>query len=277
MKYKFGNKRISNETIKIYGGINVNKDYSKKDLNPNFKNLYETNFFEDVNVELKGNILRINLKEYPIINKLIITGEKSNKYKDQIKKLINLKEKGSLIKSNLSKDLEIIKKLYSSRGFNSSKIEAKLNKIDETKFDLLIDISKGNKSKISSVNFIGNNKVRSKRLKEIVASEEDKFWKVLTNNTNFSENLIKLDIRLLKNYYKSLGFYDIQITSNVANIGNEGDVSLSYSINEGTRYIISKISMNVDPVFDKTLFLPLNDSSRSSLVNIIHLLVLKNF
>ncbi len=255
-----GNKRISNETIKIYGGINVNKDYSKKDLNQILKNLYETNFFEDVNVELKGNILRINLKEYPIINKLIITGEKSNKYKDQIKKLINLKEKGSLIKSNLSKDLEIIKKLYSSRGFNSSKIEAKLNKIDETKFDLLIDISKGNKSKISSVNFIGNNKVRSKRLKEIVASEEDKFWKVLTNNTNFSENLIKLDIRLLKNYYKSLGFYDIQITSNVANIGNEGDVSLSYSINEGTRYIISKISMNVDPVFDKTLFLPLNDS-----------------
>ena len=46
-----GNKRISNETIKIYGGINVNKDYSKKDLNQILKNLYETNFFEDVNVE----------------------------------------------------------------------------------------------------------------------------------------------------------------------------------------------------------------------------------
>ena len=129
-----GNKRISNETIKIYGDINVNKDYSKKDLNQILKNLYETNFFEDVNIELIGNTLKINLKEYPIINKLIITGEKNNKYKDQIKKLINLKEKGSLIKSNLSKDLEIIKKLYSSRGFNSSKIEAKLNKIDETKF-----------------------------------------------------------------------------------------------------------------------------------------------
>ncbi len=255
-----GNKRVSEETIKIYGGIKVNEDYSSKDLNQILKNLYETNFFEDVNVDLKKNILQINLKEYPIINRLIITGEKSKNYKDQIKKIINLKEKGSLIKSNLSKDLEIIKKLYSSRGFNSSKIEAKLNKIDETKFDLLIDITKGEKSKITSVNFIGNDKVRSNRLREIVASEEDKFWKVLTNNTNFSENLVQLDIRLLKNYYKSLGFYDIQITSNVANIGNKGNVTLSYSIDEGTRYIISKISTNVDPVFDKAIFLSLNDS-----------------
>ncbi len=255
-----GNKRVSDETVKLYGGIDLNKDYSNKDLNRILKNLYDTNFFEDVTIDLERNVLKINLKEYPIINKLIITGEKSNNYKDQIKKIINLKEKGSLIKSNLSKDIEIIKKLYSSRGFNSSKVEAKLNKIDQTKFDLLIEITKGKKSKISSVNFIGNNKVRSNRLREIVASEEDKFWKVLTNNTNFNENLVKLDIRLLRNYYKSLGFYDIKITSNVANIGNEGNVTLTYSIDEGQRYIISKISTNVDPVFDKNLFFTLNDS-----------------
>jgi len=255
-----GNKRVSDETVKLYGGIDLNKDYSNKDLNRILKNLYDTNFFEDVTIDLERNVLKINLKEYPIINKLIITGEKSNNYKDQIKKIINLKEKGSLIKSNLSKDIEIIKKLYSSRGFNSSKVEAKLNKIDQTKFDLLIEITKGKKSKISSVNFIGNNKVRSNRLREIVASEEDKFWKVLTNNTNFNESLVKLDIRLLRNYYKSLGFYDIKITSNVANIGNEGNVTLTYSIDEGQRYIISKISTNVDPVFDKNLFFTLNDS-----------------
>ena len=40
--------------------------------------------------------------------------------------------------------------------------------------------------------------MRSQRLKNIIASEEDKFWKVLSKNTNLSEDLINLDKRLEK-------------------------------------------------------------------------------
>ena len=88
-----GNKRVSTETIKIYGGIEINKDYSNKDLNNVLKDLYETDFFEDVKLELKNNVLKVELKEYPFINQLVIIGEKSKKYRDQIKKIIKLKEK----------------------------------------------------------------------------------------------------------------------------------------------------------------------------------------
>ena len=58
-----GNKRVSDETIKIYGDIDLNKDYSDLDLDKVLKNLYETEFFEDVNLELKNNTLTINLKD----------------------------------------------------------------------------------------------------------------------------------------------------------------------------------------------------------------------
>ena len=44
----------------------------------------------------------------------------------------------------------------------------------------------------------------------------------ISKNTNLSENLIELDKRLLNNYYKSLGFYDVQISSNLAEINLEG-------------------------------------------------------
>ena len=135
-----GNKRVSIETIKLYGEIEINKDYKEKDLNLILKNLYETNFFEDVKISLKNNTLNINLKEYPIINQLIITGEKSKKYKDLIKKGIDTKEKGSLIKSRLAKDIELIESLYSSLGYNMVKAEAKLRKIDEANFDLPIEV-----------------------------------------------------------------------------------------------------------------------------------------
>lgn len=253
----FGNKRISSETIKIYGEIELNKDYLERDIDKVLKNIYSTNFFEDVKIELKNKILKIEVKEYPVVNQLIIVGEKSNRYKEQIKKVIKLKEKRSLIKSYLASDVDLIKNLYSSLGYNSAKIDAKLKKNDDQNYDLLINIDRGNRTKILSINFIGNENIRARRLRDVLASEEDKFWKIITKNTNLSENLINLDIRLLTNYYKSLGFYDAKVTSNLAKINLSGKAELVYSIEEGKRYTINKISTNVDPVFDKKLFFPL--------------------
>ena len=193
-----GNERVSEETIKLYGKIDLGKDYSENDLNTVLKNLYETNFFEDVKISLTNNLLKIELKEFPIINQLVIVGEKSKRYRDQIKKIISLKEKNSFIKSSLANDVEMIKSLYSELGYNSAKVETKLKKIDNKNFDLLIQIERGKQTKISSIDFTGNKSVRKNRLRDVVASEEDAFWKILTKNTNLNENLINLDVRLLK-------------------------------------------------------------------------------
>ncbi len=253
-----GNKRVSDETVKIYGDIDISEDISETKLDNILKNLYSTNFFKDVKVSIKDNNLFIDLKEYPFVNQLIIVGEKSNNLKDQIKKIIKLKEKQSFIKSYLVSDLETIKNLYSSLGYNSSEIEIKIKKISEENLDLVIEIDRGEQTKITSIKFLGNTKVRAFRLKDVIASEEDKFWKFLSRNTNFSKNLVNLDTRLLLNYYKSLGFYDVKINSNLATINKSGNAELIYSIDEGNRYTINKISTNVDSVFDKKLFFPLN-------------------
>ena len=253
-----GNKRISDETIKIYGEINTTKQYSDAVSNNILKNLYDTGFFENVEVLFDKSTLVINLKEYPILNQLIIIGEESNKFEEEIRKIINSKQKKSFNKLNLVKDKEIIKSLYSSLGYNFATVEMKLNEINQDNYDLLIDINRGKKTKISSIDFIGNNNVRSKRLRSIIASEESKFWKVISRNTVLSKNLINLDKRLLSNYYKSIGYYNVSINSNLAEVINSEEAKLIYSIDEGNRYSFGKISTNLDSVFDKKIFFPLN-------------------
>ncbi len=262
-----GNKRVSKETIKLYGDIKLNKNYSEIDLNDILNNLYSTNFFEDVSVQSANGVLKVTVKEYSVIDNIIILGETSNKYKEQIKKIINSKEKGSFIKNNLARDAEIIKRLYSTAGYNFTNVTTKVREIDGETIDLVLDIDKGNVTKISKISFSGDKKVKEKRLRDVIASEESKFWKIISKNTNFNQNLVDLDMRLLKNYYKSIGYYDVNINSNSAELNQSGNVQLTYTIDAGKRYIFKKISTVVDPTFDKNLFFELNDEYQKVIGN----------
>ena len=75
-----GNERVSDQTVMIYGDININQNYTEKDINLILENLYKTNFFENVDLKLSNGILKINLVEYPTINNLIKIAESCGLY-----------------------------------------------------------------------------------------------------------------------------------------------------------------------------------------------------
>tara|TARA_B110000971_G_scaffold187725_1_gene197092 strand:+ start:4715 stop:6940 length:2226 start_codon:yes stop_codon:yes gene_type:complete len=252
-----GNSRISTETIKVYGDINLNQDYDSFGIDVILKNLYKTKFFEDVNISLTNGVLNVIVKEYPVLNAIEIQGEESSKIKEGILKLLNLKEKESFIESLLTDDINMIKKIYASIGFNFIKIESKKEIFSNNRINLIYFLEKGKKTYIGRINFIGDKKIKEKRLRDIVVSEEHKIWKFLSKNTFLNYSNIELDKRLLTNYYKSLGYYDVQVLSSNAEISKEDSTILTYSINAGTRYRVTKISTNVSDVFDKNIFLPL--------------------
>ena len=253
-----GNDRISVETIRVYGDIKLNDDYTNQDLNEILKKLYDTKFFEDVSVTLVSGNLKINVKEHKVINTIVINGEKTKKIKAAIIERLALQEKGSFIKSELNEDLNLIKNIYSSLGYNFTKVEAKIDEFSKNRVNLVFFVDRGEKTRITKINFIGDKKIKDRRLRDIIVSEEHKFWKVLTKNSSLNKNNTDLDKRLLENYYKSMGYYDVTVLSSSAEINQDGYTTLTFNINAGSRYRIKKIYANVDPVFDKKIFIPLN-------------------
>ena len=254
-----GNSRIGKETIKVYGEITLGKDYTALDINKILKRLYETDFFEDIKINLNDGVLNILVKEYSIINFIDIEGEKSKTIKEFILERLNLRVKESFIESKLSQDINLMKRLYASRGFNFANVETKIQKFDDNRINLIYSLEKGKKTDIAKISFIGDKKIKDKRLRDIIVSEEKKFWKFLSKNTFLNSNTINLDKRLLINYYKSLGYYDVQVLSSNAEIDKENFTNLTYTINAGTRYRITKISTNVNDVLDKRIFVALQD------------------
>ena len=106
-----GNERISSETIKVFSNFNKGDDVNQNDLNDIIKSLYETNFFENVTIEIVNNNLIITVKENPIIQEIDIEGIKKETLKNEIYDSLILKNKSSYVDYLAKNDLRKIKNM----------------------------------------------------------------------------------------------------------------------------------------------------------------------
>ena len=249
-----GNERISNETIAIFGDIVIGKNYEISDVNLIIKKLYDTTFFSDISVKLVDNKLTIIVKENPIVNTIVFEGEKAKKFKEKIRELLSLREKGSFIEGYIKKDIALIKEFYKHLGFYFVKIEADVERLEKNRVNLIYSIDKGKKAKIAKINFLGEKKIREKKLRDIITSQESRFWKFVSKNVYLSKGRVELDKRLLTNYYKNKGYYEVDVKStNVEYSEGEGFV-LTYNINAGPRYKFKKLFANISETLDPRAF-----------------------
>ena len=252
-----GNDRISLETIMIFGDVAIGKNYETSDVNLLIKKLYESNFFSNISVKLENNILSIVVKENPIINSIIFDGEKAKKYQEKIRELLILREKSSYTANSIKHDINLIKIFYRTLGFYFVKIDAEIEKLEKNRVDIIFSIVKGKKAKIAKIYFLGDKKMRDKKLRDIITSQESKFWKFISRNVYLNKERIELDKRLLKNYYRNKGYYEANvISSNVEYSEGEGFV-LTFSIDAGNKYRFKKITANVSEALDQNAFLSL--------------------
>ena len=254
-----GNDRVSDETIKVFSSINLGDEINNYKLNKIIKNLYETNFFENISVNFENHELVITVKENPVINKIVINGVKSKTIMETITKNTLLKSRSSFNDFQLDKDrLEIIKELK-NLGYYYSKIEILQDFKENNSLDLIFNIDIGDKAKIKKITCTGNKIFKDSKLKSIIISEEFKFWKFISGKKYLNENIIPIDNRLLKNFYLNQGYFKAEINSSFArSIDNEG-FELIFNINANERFFFNNISLKLPDDFDKINYTKINN------------------
>ena len=207
-----GNKRISKESIVVFGNINLDQNYDSTDLNDILKNLYDTNFFEDINLTLKNNVLLVNVKENPIIEDIKIDGVDSKKLNEYLISNLTLKSRNSYVESSFSKDVNLLSNILKQTGYYFSKVTSSIvQDFEQNSIIITYNVELGEKAQINEIVFIGDKKVKSRKLRNVIASEEYKFWKFLSKKAYIDKQRFQLDKRLLTNYYRNNGFYNVQI------------------------------------------------------------------
>ena len=174
-----GNDRISDETVRMFIDLDNLEIINDNTTNRILKDLYDSNFFENVSVKYDDNVLLISLKELPIIQNIFIEGIKAKKFKDDIKKNLILKSRSSYNEYILNEEKKIILNQLKNFGYYFSEVSTFVEKLDNNMVNVTHKVDLGEKAKIKKISFIGDKIFKDKELKNVIISEEYKFWKFL--------------------------------------------------------------------------------------------------
>ena len=253
-----GNDRISKETIKLFIQVDINEEINDNKLNKILKDLYETNFFKNVSVEFDEKILSIIVEENPIIENISYVGLKSNRIKEILKQETTIKSRSSYNENLLKKEKVKIQNILKNLGYYNSQLEIVIDQSKNNLVNITYNIDLGKKSKIKKITFIGNKIFKDRKLRNIITSSEYRFWKFISGRKFLNINSVFLDERLLKNFYKNNGYYNVKINSSYAKLIDSNNFELIFNIDAGTKVFFGDLKLILPSDFDKNNFTPIN-------------------
>ena len=249
-----GNDRIADETIKMFISVDIKDEINDEKLNKILKDLYETEFFKDISVKFDNQILSIIVQENPIIEKIIYNGIKSSRILEIIKQDTLIKQRSSFNENSLKKEKLKIENILKSLGYYNSSLNVLVNKLDNNLINITYNVDLGKKSKIKKITFIGNKVFKDKKLRRVITSTEYKFWKFISGRKFLNENQVFFDERLLANFFKNNGYYNVKIKSSFAKLIDDNNFELIFNIDSGPKIYFGKLDLILPADFDENNF-----------------------
>ena len=249
-----GNERVSKETIIIFSELPEEKFLDENSINAILKRLYKSGFFKDVAIKIENKNLIIRVIENPIIQTVFIEGIKRKKTEESLKKILSLRDRSSFNSSSVKNDEINILNFLKNEGYYFSTISTSIRELNKNKVDLFYKIDLGKKARISKISFIGEKKFKDRELRNIILSEEYKFWKFISGKKFLNENLLNFDKRLLYNFYRNKGFFNVNIDASFANYLGDSEFELIYNIASGKKYYFNDLTLKLPIDFDQTDF-----------------------
>tara|TARA_B100001123_G_scaffold52898_2_gene55474 strand:+ start:447 stop:2708 length:2262 start_codon:yes stop_codon:yes gene_type:complete len=254
-----GNERLSIETIIMFSGLDLNTEIDNNKLNLSIKNLYKTNYFKNIKMTLNNNILEIEIVENPIIQTIKIEGIKNKEILESLENITKKDEKYPFLINRVNDQKNLLANIVRSNGFYFAKIETKVIENINNSVDIVYKFDLGNKAIIKKINFKGNKIFKDAKLRNVIKSEEGKFWKFISRDKFLDQQRVMLDERLLLKFYKNKGYYNAKVKSSYAQTINNEFFELNFNIDSGEKFFFNNISFKIDENFSNENFTKLEN------------------
>ena len=241
-----GNQRIEAETVRSYTLIKPGAIYSPELADQSLKQLFGTGLFADITMRLEGTKLIVSVVENPIINRVAFEGNSAIKEED-LQKEVQLQPRVIYTRAKVQSDVTRMIELYRRGGRFSATIEPKVIQLPQNRVDLVYEINEGPKTKIASINFIGNKEFSDGALREVISTSESAWWKFLSSSDSYDPDRLTYDRELLRRYYLQRGYADFRVVSAVADLSrDDAAFHITFTVDEGEIYHFGDIAVASD-------------------------------
>ena len=250
-----GNQRIETSTILSYLKIKKGDVLSQSALNDSLKALYKTNFFVDVHLEPKGNILVVTVVENPIINRVAFEGNQ-RVTSETLDKEVGITPRTVYTRNKVQEAQQKLMQIYRLSGRFAAKVEPKIIKLPENRVDLVFEIEEGPLTQVQKINFIGNKRFSESTLESVIQTKEARWYRFFTSDDTYDPDRMSYDQEKLRQFYLNHGYADFRVLSAIAELSpDQKDFFVTYTIEEGEKYKFGKVEIenNIPAISEEKL------------------------
>jgi outer membrane protein insertion porin family len=218
------------------------------------KGVYALGLFSDVQIigfpQSNGVQLTIEVSEYPKLHSLKISGNKSIKTK-KIKESLTIFEGRLISPEAIKNNIEKIKSLYSDKGYLLAAVDVKKTPSEANQVDMQFDIVEGQKVKVESIAFLGNQHLTSSQIRRKMSTKQKSFFR----SGNFNRDKYLDDKDKVVEYFKDNGYIDAVITGDsIWYSPDKTHMYIKIGLKEGDKYYFGNLTWQGNSIINNSQF-----------------------
>ncbi|MDB2513595.1 outer membrane protein assembly factor BamA [Alphaproteobacteria bacterium] len=239
-----GNRRVAEGTVLSYLPVQVGDLVSQGALSQSLERLFATNLFKDLKLDLDGSVLLVSVVENPIINRVNIEGNDVIS-DERLLEVIDVQPRRVYDRQLALDAAAKLLDVYRAGGRFGAVVEPKIIELNDNRVDLVFEVDEGPLIKIETIVFSGNKNFSDAALTQAIVSRERRWWAFLTPNDKYDEGRLDYDVRLLRQFYLSRGYADINVSrARGGLLPDRSGFALTFLIDEGVRYKVNDIKIS---------------------------------
>ncbi|TDH36183.1 outer membrane protein assembly factor BamA [Pseudohoeflea suaedae] len=238
-----GNERVDASTVRNNVTIQPGTSFDNNDIDESVKRLFSTGLFSDVRISVSGGALIVSVSENQIVNQVVFNGNKKLK-DEQLKRVVQMQPLGAYNEEILQADVESIKEAYNAIGRSDATVSTRLVPVNGGRVNIAFEINEGDRTKISAINFVGNQAFGDGRLADVIATKRSGLLSFLTRKDVYDEDKLRADEELLRRFYYNHGYADFRVLSSFAELDEaRNEYVVTITVEEGERYTFGDINI----------------------------------
>ena len=245
-----GKISYNEQTVVTFAGLQKGQKITVpgEEISSAIKKLWKLGLFNEIDTyinKVQGDSIFIDMyiSELPKLSEVKIQGVKKGKIDGLIKD--NNLTKGKIVNENLiTTTKNYIENKYKKDGFYNTKVS--INTIPDTtngnEVKMLVNIDKGSKVKVSSINFEGNEKFTDAKLRGAMKNTKRRFPLRFWKGSKYIKEKYQEDLTGIVSKYKEKGYRDARVVSDSIGYNKKNNtIAINIKVEEGNKYYFGNI------------------------------------